>query len=148
MGKQGWLQDFYVVKNVDKYVGDITNVYYRSSWELSAFKFCDNNPNVLKWSSEEIVIPYSRPSETGVKVSKYFPDLYMEYINADGTLCKDLIEIKPVKQTVPSKSRNPKTKMYENSVHFKNELKWEAARNWCVGKGITFRLLTETEQFK
>jgi hypothetical protein len=145
----GWRQNYYEVKNPKKYEGDVTNVFYRSSWELEAFLFCDNNPNVIKWSSEEIVIPYSMPTPNGgVRPAKYYPDLYMEYINSDGKKCRDLIEIKPAKQTKASRSKNPKTKMFENQAWMKNELKWEAARAWCVQHGITFRILTENEQFK
>lgn len=144
-----WVQEFYEVRNPEKYDGDTKNVFYRSSWELEAFKFCDNNPNVLKWSSEEIIIPYAVPTQNGgVRPAKYYPDLYMEYRNAAGKICKELIEIKPKKQTKPSRARNPKTKMYENQIYNKNMLKWEAARNWCKQNGITFRIITESEQFK
>ena len=48
----------YKVKNPSKYKGDHTNVIYRSMWEKYAFKWCDNNSNVVEWSSEEVVIPY------------------------------------------------------------------------------------------
>lgn len=143
-----WRQDYYEVQRPEKYLGDVNNVFYRSSWELEAFKFCDNNPNVLKWSSEEIVIPYAVPTNNGgVRPAKYYPDIYMEYRDANGKTHKDLIEIKPKKQTKPSRSRNPKNKMYENQVYAKNQLKWEAARAWCGKNGITFRILTENEQF-
>ena len=144
----GWQQGYYEPKNPEKYMGDATNIVYRSSWELDAFKFCDNNPNVLKWASEEIVIPYAMPTPSGgVRKARYFPDLYMEYKRRDGKVVRDLIEIKPKKQTKPSRSRNPKNKMYENQVHQKNLLKWEAARQWCAQNGINFRILTESDQF-
>ena len=145
----GWKQGKYDPKNPSKYVGDLTNIVYRSSWELEAFEFCDNNPNVIKWSSEEIEIPYSMPTPSGgVKPARYYPDLYMEYRRVDGKIIRDLIEIKPHKQTKASKSRSPKNKMYENAVYMKNQLKWEAAKAWCTQRGINFRLLTEKEQFK
>ena len=144
----GWRQGEYTPNNPEKYKGDLSNIIYRSSWELEAFEFCDNNKNVLFWSSEEIVIPYAMPMANGsVRPAKYYPDLYMEYKRADGKIARDLIEIKPHKQTQVSKSRNPKNKMYENAVHFKNQLKWEAARAWCGQNGLTFRILTEKEQF-
>jgi hypothetical protein len=144
----GWKQGKFTPKHPKKYAGDLQNIVYRSSWELEAFEFCDNNPNVIKWSSEEIVIPYAMPTESGgVRAAKYFPDLYMEYKRRDGKISRDLIEIKPHKQTKVSKSRNPKNKMYENAVHMKNQLKWEAARGWCAQNGMTFRILTEKEQF-
>ena len=143
-----WKQGKYTPKNPKKYKGDLTNIVYRSSWELEAFDFCDNNPNVIHWSSEEIVIPYAVPTPNGgVRPAKYFPDLFMEYRRSDGKISRDLIEIKPYKQTKVSRSRNPKNKMYENAVHMKNLLKWEAAKAWCAQNGMTFRLLTEKEQF-
>ena len=145
----GWQQGYYEPKHPEKYEGDVENIVYRSSWELEAFKFCDNNPNVLKWSSEEIVVPYAMPTKTGgVRPARYIPDLYMEYRTKDGRLMRDLIEIKPRKQTKPSRARNPKNKLYENAVYQKNMLKWEAARKWCGERGINFRILTESEQFK
>ena len=143
-----WRQGYYQPKRPEKYVGDVNNIVYRSSWELEAFEFCDNNPNVIKWASEEIVIPYMVPTANGgTRKARYFPDLYMEYKNRDGKVIRDLIEIKPHKQTKTSRSRNPKNKMYENAVHMKNQLKWEAARNWCKQNGMNFRILTEKEQF-
>lgn len=149
MNSSGWKQGKYEIKHPEKYMGDPTNIVYRSSWELDAFLFCDNNPNVLQWSSEEIAIPYAVPTTSGgIRPARYYPDLYMEYVTKSGKLCKDLIEIKPFKQTRPSRSRNPKTKMMENAVHAKNELKWEAARVWCHQRGITFRIINEKQQFK
>jgi len=146
--KQGWVQDYYKPKHPEKYAGDVENIFYRSSWERDAFMFLDNNPNVLRWSSEEIVIPYMRPTQSGqIKKSKYYPDIYMEYKDRAGKLCKELIEIKPKKQTSPSRSRNAKTKLYENQVYHKNLLKWEAADKWCKMRGIKFRILNEEEQF-
>ena len=143
-----WKQNFYVVKNPEKYLGDVNNVFYRSSWEEEAFKFCDNNPNVLKWASEEIVIPYMCPTANGgLRPAKYYPDLYMEYRNAAGRVCRELIEIKPRKQTKPSRKKNPKVKMMENAVFMKNQLKWQAADEWCKSRGIKFRILSEKEQF-
>jgi hypothetical protein len=145
----GWQQNYYTVKYPEKYIGDLDNVFYRSSWELDAFEFCENNKRVLKWSSEEICIPYFKPTGNGgFKPAKYWPDLYMEYMRSDGKVCKDLVEIKPHKQTNPSRSRNPKNKMFENQTFMINELKWEAARNWCKQNGMTFRVVTEKNQFK
>jgi hypothetical protein len=144
-----WRQSYYEVKNPQKYKGDVKNVFYRSSWEFEAFKFCDNNPNVLEWSSEEIIIPYAMPTESGgVRPAKYYPDLYMKYKNTSGNICQELIEIKPKRETRPSQARNPKTKMMENATYQKNMLKWEAARKWCQHNGMIFRVITENDQFK
>ena len=144
----GWQQDYYQLQKPEKYIGDVNNVFYRSSWELEAFKFCENNPNVLKWGSEEIAIPYSKPTPNGgVKPAKYYPDLYMEYRDKEGNIQKVIIEVKPKKQTKASRSRNPANKMYENQMYFINQLKWDAAKNWCEQNGIRFIVMTESDMF-
>ena len=51
----------YRVKCREKYVGDVDNVVYRSSWERNTFAFLDTNPKVMKWASAEIWIPYKGP---------------------------------------------------------------------------------------
>ena len=60
-------------KNYSKYSGNSKNITYRSLWERQAFKWCDENPNIVKWSSEEVVVPYR--SKTDGKAHKYYPDL-------------------------------------------------------------------------
>ena len=49
----------YSIKNASKYKGDINNIIYRSLWEKVVFQWCDKNPKVKQWSSEEIIIPVS-----------------------------------------------------------------------------------------
>ena len=49
------------IKNPQKYKGNPTNIIYRSLMELRFMKHCDTNDNILKWSSEEIAIPYISP---------------------------------------------------------------------------------------
>ena len=95
----------YRVKNTKKYEGDHTGVVYRSLWEKHAFKWCDDNPKVVKWSSEEVVIPYLY--EVDKRYHRYFMDLKM--VMEDGKTW--LVEIKPDKETrIPTGSK--KTKRY------------------------------------
>ena len=61
------------IKNYNKYKGDFDNIIYRSLWEKSAFQWCDSNPKVKQWSSEEVIIPYYY--EADKKYHRYFPDL-------------------------------------------------------------------------
>jgi len=42
----------YKVKHPSKYEGDFNNVVYRSMWERQAFKWLDETPSVIGWSSE------------------------------------------------------------------------------------------------
>lgn len=135
--------------NPQKYMGDATKIVYRSSWELRAFRFFDNNLKVLKWSSEELVIPYVSPLDG--KVHRYFPDCFVEYINSEGEVVQEVIEIKPHKQTkAPTKSRGKRTKtvIFEQATYEVNKAKWEAAIQWCETRGLKFRIVTENSLFK
>ena len=82
------------VKNLSKYKGDFDNVIYRSLWEKQVFKWCDENPKVKAWSSEETIVPYYY--EADKKYHRYFPDV--KIVMEDKTI---LVEIKPAIQTEP-----------------------------------------------
>ena len=138
----------FVPKNREKYIGKSATIVFRSSWEQTALEFFDNNPNVVRWSYEDIVIPYLKPLENGnLKRANYIPDAYVEYYNRKGELKRELLEIKPKKQTKRSRTRNVNQKMYENYVYAVNMSKWEAAERWCAMRGIVFRIITEVSIF-
>ena len=138
-----YLQGKYNVINKDKYVGDVNNVVYRSSWEKRVMLWMDNNPNVLKWGSEEIIIPYYDPSTNGQR--RYFPDFIMQYKDRAGNVKKALIEIKPEYQTKPPVAKSKVTKRFimETMEYEKNKSKWAYARQWCIERGLEFVVLTE-----
>ena len=144
-----WLQGKYTLINPEKYLGDPDNVIYRSSWELDVFKKLDLNPNILKWVSEEVVIPYAKPDiKTGGFVQGYYhPDIFIVKKTVKGEIERELIEIKPYKQTIPPKSRKPSTRIQEEYTYIVNKHKWAAAEAWCDARGIKFRLLTEKNLF-
>lgn len=129
----------YNVKNKQKYKGKVSEVFYRSFWELCAFKWCDNNSQIKEWSSEEVVIPYFY--EVDKCIHRYFIDLYIKF--KDGT-CK-LIEIKPDSQTKPPKTPKRKTKRYINEcfTYVKNQNKWDFAKEYAEERGWTFEIWTE-----
>lgn len=138
-------QGSYVPKNPHKYVGDVSKIRYMSSYELETHKFFDNNPNVLRWSSEEIAIPYLKPTDG--KVHKYWPDYWVEYVNKDGVIVQEIIEVKPASQTrMPN--GNSKHKLYESLTLAVNVAKWQAAQAFCKARNITFRIITEKSIFK
>lgn len=145
-------EGLFTPRNPDKYIGDLTNIVYRSSWEEHAFKFLDNNPNVLHWISEPLPIAYLKPVQVGgkwsTKPANYFPDLFVEYVNREGSVIKELIEIKPLKQTRASRSKKESVRLQENYVHLVNQAKWEAAQAWCDKYGIKFSILTENSLFR
>ena len=95
-------QGFFTPANPQKYKGNSNNIIYRSSWELHFMKnFLDVNPSVLKWSSEEIAIPYMFLDEK----HRYFPDFYMEVKQSDNQVKKFLVEIKAQKDFIQKKPR-------------------------------------------
>ena len=73
MSSLKYLQGKFVPKNPAKYVGDIQNIVFRSSYELAAFNFIDNTKEIIKWSSEGTVIPYTICE--GDRMRRYFVDL-------------------------------------------------------------------------
>ena len=129
----------YRVKNKNKYMGDPSQVVYRSLWEKQAFKWCESNPKVKMWNSEEVVVPYK--STIDKKLHRYFVDLLIQLDNKETYL----IEIKPKNQTIPPKKRSRKTKKYINEVltYAKNQDKWEAATQFAEHKGWKFQVWTE-----
>lgn len=128
----------YKVKNPSKYKGNPTQVIFRSLWERQVFRWCDENPSVLQWSSEEIIIPYR--CKTDKKLHRYYPDVYIKTKDKEY-----LIEIKPKKETVPPRDRSKKTKTYLNEVmtYIKNTSKWDAAKEYCADRGFIFDIWTE-----
>jgi len=143
-------QGKFTPRNPEKYIGDIKNIIYRSSWEFHFLSYCDKNKNVVRYSSEEIVIPYVSPRDN--KVHRYFPDFYVELITDSG-IRKMIIEIKPDSQTRPPRNRKCKTKkqsvrLLEDHMTFEvNRAKWAAAKEFCDKQNIEFRVLTEKELF-
>lgn len=140
---------YYTPTNPEKYVGDVTKIVYRSSWELKAFRFFDNNVKVIRWSSEEVRIPYVSPLDQ--RIHTYYPDCYVEYINVKGEVVQEIVEIKPAAQTKPpmkSRGKRTKTLLYEQATFAVNAAKWEAAIKWCSERGYKFRIVTEHSLFK
>tara|TARA_B100000427_G_scaffold45881_1_gene34002 strand:- start:6662 stop:7096 length:435 start_codon:yes stop_codon:yes gene_type:complete len=128
-----------------KYKGDPTNIVYRSLWELKFMRYCDSNTNIVKWSSEEIVIPYKSPIDN--RFHRYFPDFYLKYKDNTGKMIEKVVEIKPAKQVQEPKVQKRKTKKYVTEVvtYAKNQAKWIAAEEFCKDRKWQFQILTEKE---
>lgn len=133
--------------NPHKYVGDPTNIVYRSSWEKKVMIWFDTNPSVIRWASEEMPIPYISPIDN--RPHRYFVDFLVEYKKTDGTICKAAVEVKPHAQTLPPQQPKRVTKQFVESVqtYAVNEAKWKAAIQWCKSRGWEFIILTEREIF-
>ena len=135
----------YRVINYKKYKGDPTGVVYRSLWERKFMKWCDSNPNILQWWSEELAIPYYDPVQK--KWRRYFPDFWMKVKEKNGKVNTYLIEVKPKRQVEGPKPQKRKTKKYLREVfdYATNQAKWEAANDYWRDRLWTFRIVTERE---
>lgn len=140
-----YFQGKYYPKNIKKYAGDPNNVFFRSSWEKKLFLFLDMNPNVLKWQSEETVIPYISPLDNSVH--RYYVDCAAMIRQKDGTVKKFLIEVKPMSQVLPPKKQVRNTKRYlaETATYLVNQAKWKAAMAFCEKNGWEWQIITEKE---
>lgn len=152
-GKSKFSQSIYEVTNHGKYMG-ATNPFYRSSWEYRMMYYLDHNKNVLKWNSENIVIPYKWVDG---KIHRYYTDFYVEVKNREGGIDKLVIEVKP-KDQCPGSDKIPKPprkktakamKNYQDKLIAlkRNELKWESAKEYCKKRGYTFTVITEDDLF-
>lgn len=137
-----WRQGIFVPKNVNKFIG--SKAIYRSGLELKFFRFCDDNKNVVKWGSENVIVPYYSPLDN--KGHRYYVDNYIEILEGN-KLTKYLVEIKHSRETKPPKTkyRNRKHLLYEQKTFVTNQAKWEAARKYSKKKGYKFIILTEKE---
>jgi len=131
----------YKVKHRSKYKGDPDKVIFRSLWERHCFRWCDENPKIKNWSSEETIIPYFY--EVDKKYHRYFVDLKITF--KDGKTI--IVEIKPDKETKPPAFNGRKTKRYINEglTYVKNMNKWSAAQKYSLDNGYEFQIWTEKE---
>lgn len=140
-----YLQGIFKPTKPQKYKGDVKNIIYRSSWELSFLSRLDLDDNVLQYSSEEVIIPYRHPISNTIR--RYFVDFWVRY--KDGRTL--LIEIKPHKETLPptpssgKRKKSKKTLLNEHLTYAVNMAKWEAADKYCKKKGWEFHVFTELE---
>ncbi len=93
---------------------------YRSGWECAVYECLESLNEVTSYAVEPVRIPYMFDGQ----VHDYLPDLRVFY--DDGTV--EVWEIKPSSQTTDGK----------------NQAKWAAAKEWCLTRGWTFTVVTET----
>jgi hypothetical protein len=132
-------QGIFKPKNISKYKGNSLNIVYRSGWELSCMIWCDTHPDVVEWSSEEVVIPYKCVTDN--KMHRYFVDLKIKFKNGSTYL----VEIKPRDQLLPPKrgKKREKTFLYEVQQYGKNVSKWKQAKIYADSRGYIFQIWTE-----
>ena len=129
----------------EKYAGDPTNIIMRSSWETRFASWCDKNPNVVKWNSEETIVPYRCPTDN--RIHRYFVDFKITVRDKNNNLKTYLIEVKPAKQTQPPIFPGKRTQRYlgESLAYMKNSAKWKAATEYAKDRNWEFKIITEQE---
>ena len=132
-------------RNPQKYMGDPTNIIYRSSWECKVMSWLDNNRDVISWSSEEVIIPYKSPVDG--RFHRYFPDFLVKVKTKDDKINTILIEVKPKRQTLPPVPKKRVTKQFINEVatYGVNQAKWKAAQEYCLDRKWDFKIITEDD---
>jgi hypothetical protein len=133
----------FIPKHPKKYIGDANNIIYRSSWECKVMSWLDQNPSIISWASEELIVPYISPIDN--RRHRYFPDFIVKMRTRDGTLKTMMLEVKPKKQTIQPEIRKRITKQYliEVQTWGVNQAKWKAATEYCLDRGWEFKLITE-----
>lgn len=126
-----------------KYIGDPTNVIYRSLWELRLMRYFDQHPSVISWGSEEVVIPYRSPVDN--RIHRYFPDFIVKMREATGSVSTLIIEVKPAAQTKEPVKKSERSRRYINEVltYGVNQAKWKAAEEFCADRNWKFKVMTE-----
>jgi|SRR5210317_321995 hypothetical protein len=126
-------------QNKSKYVGNVDNIIYRSLLERRFMQYCDRNPNIQYWGSEEIIIPYYNPADK--KYHRYFPDFILKTVKGE----KFVVEIKPHRKLSPPSIPKRQSQRYLNEAfdYVRNKSKFSAAEKWCEDKGCKFVIMTE-----
>lgn len=137
----------YKPKNPHKYVGNPDNIICRSLWERTFCKYLDENMNVIRWSSEELQIPYISPMDN--RPHMYYPDFLFE-VKKNSSVETLVVEIKPDKQTKEPVRGNKSSKTFltESLQYQINKSKWDSAKQFCSKQGWKFMVLTENNIFK
>ena len=134
----------YIPKNPQKYKGNPSQIIYRSLWERKFMVYCDKNPKVIEWGSEEVIVPYRSPWDG--KIHRYFPDFYIKIKQSSGGVKKFIIEVTPEYQCKqPNKTPKKRTRKWYSEVKTWgiNNAKWKSAKDWCANRGMEFKILTE-----
>ena len=135
----------YTPVNPQKYEGNPNNIIMRSSWETRFASWCDKSDHVIKWKSEETVVPYRSPIDD--RIHRYFIDFTITIKDRDDQLNTYLVEIKPKVQTQPPKFKGRRTKTYltEKKAYIINTAKWKAAEQYALDRGQKFIIINEDD---
>ena len=133
----------YKPNHPEKYIGNPTNIIYRSLLERRFMVYCDKNSSILEWGSEEVIVPYKSPVDN--RMHRYFVDFIVKLKNKDGITETLLIEVKPKKQCAAPKKPKKKTRRYLTEIKTwgVNNAKWKAATEYAENKGWKFIIMTD-----
>lgn len=146
IGQKQFKQGKYNPINKSKYIEKGSPIY-RSGWELKCFLTLDKNPAVIKWGSENIILPYVDPTRNHT-VHQYVVDLFFEAYDPNGNIVRYLVEVKPFKETQPPKisaRKKQETIAYETITYARNCAKWQSAIKFARSKGWKFLIWTEKQ---
>ena len=146
-GGKNYKQGEYEVKNKEKFVGT-KNPRFLSSFELQCFLYFDNNPNVIEWGSENVVVKYYDYLKE--KYRRYMVDVYVKYKDRKGDIHTELVEIKPYNQTLPPNKGKKRQDVFEQQqmTYITNQEKWQSAKQYAEERGWKFRVITEYDIFR
>ncbi len=138
----GYSQGYFPLNECKKYKGR-GPIIYRSSWERKFCKYCEANPEVIRWSSEPVKIKYINSLDG--KEHTYFPDYYMQ-LNGGAEY---IIEVKPKAQLqkpiAPKRktAKGVKNYKYAYEMYVTNMCKIKYAEEYCNKRGWKFKIVTE-----
>ncbi len=160
-------QGYFQPTNPEKYIGDVTQIIYRSSWEKRFCQWANDHPNIVKWGSENFKIPYENPVAKMVNgqyvsaINNYYVDFFIT-IKKDDKLTTWLCEVKP-KNQVPTTAQferlsrminegnktEKKIKRYNHELKtlLVNRAKFLAAMKFAEARGCKFCVCDENFLF-
>lgn len=149
--KKGLKQGIYIPVFPEKWVLtesslDSGKIKYRSSWEKKFCVFADYNPQILKVSSESVIVPYYNPVKE--RMARYYIDFMIKTVDK-----VFLVEVKPRAECnppKPGKYQTPKSEAtYRRAIetYAVNQAKWEAAEKFATERGAQFIIITEDDLF-
>ena len=142
MARKGkWIQAEFFPKNPGKCLNQ-SAIKSRSSWEHSYMRWLDEHPDVVEWGSEVIQIPYFNPLKK--RPANYIPDFLIRYRDKNNIIHNELIEIKPLKETMLEHAKSK----YDKLMLVQNVAKWKAAQSFCRKAGLEFRIINEQHLFR
>lgn len=126
----------------EKYLGKSETINYRSILEKKFIVYCEDNPNIISWNYEEVIIPYFFSLDN--KMHRYILDFFIRVKDKE-KITNYLIEIKPESFTTAPKKRRSKKYLEESILYAKNVCKWNAAIKYAESRNCKFKIITDKD---